>query len=225
MTKMTSAQDVYLKLRAMILNLDIRPGSRLTESQLAEYFDVSRTPIRAALQRLENEKQVVIRPKQGCFIRDIDIMQISQYYDVRVQLEGLVLEELIQQKDRQTLNELLHLWDPAHKFFGEVINEDLKLAEESFHIQLAAATHNAPLCHYIADISDQIRVVRHLGWPNQNSVSDTYNEHYLVLDMLLKGHLADAKSEMTNHIRKSQDLANRVTLQQLYRNKNMITFE
>ena len=47
-----SAKDVYARLREMILNFELYPGSRVTETELADHFGVSRTPIRSALQRL-----------------------------------------------------------------------------------------------------------------------------------------------------------------------------
>lgn len=225
MTKTTSAQDIYQRLRSMVLNLDVRPGSRLTEAQLAAYFEVSRTPIRAALQRLEIEKHVVIRPKQGCFVREVDIVRISHYYDIRVTLENMVLEILAQQGDRYFLQALADEWDPQHLSFGSEITDELKHAEEDFHLQLADATNNLPLRDYLADLNDHIRVVRRLGWPDQKSVNDTYEEHYRIVQFLLEGNGANAIAEMTDHIRKSQDQSNRVTLQQLYRNKNMIDFD
>jgi len=63
--KKHSAQDVYKQLREMILSFDLYPGSRVTESELAERFGVSRTPIREALTRLEAEGAVTIRPKRA----------------------------------------------------------------------------------------------------------------------------------------------------------------
>lgn len=55
--------------------------------------------MRAALQKLESEGLLTIKPKQCCFIRNIDLLQISHYYDVRVALEALVLEEISKLKN------------------------------------------------------------------------------------------------------------------------------
>ncbi|MCR6654043.1 MAG: GntR family transcriptional regulator [Cellvibrionaceae bacterium] len=220
-----SAQDIYESLRNMIIRFELIPGSRVTETQLADYFQVSRTPIRAALQRLENEELLTIKAKQGCFIRNIDILRISHYYDVRVSLENLVLEEVSKLQDFEELQELAQLWHPDHLNFGVDINEDLKEAEEIFHLQLAKISRNYVLASYISDINDHIRVVRRLGWPNKKSVMDTYEEHHRVCELLLSGDLRTAQGEMTNHIRKSQDLASRVTLHQIYSNRNTIKLE
>ncbi|MBC6905189.1 GntR family transcriptional regulator [Saccharophagus sp. K07] len=220
-----NAQEIYDTLRNMIIRFDLRPGSRVTETQLADYFQVSRTPIRAALQRLENEELLTIKSKQGCFIRNIDMLQISHYYDVRVSLENLVLEEICKLKDLSELRQLADAWDPKSYTFGILVTDELKDAEEGFHEQLAAISRNSALARYIRDINDHIRVVRRLGWPDQKSVTDTYEEHHRVCELLLKRDLAGAQAEMTNHIRKSQDQASRITLHQIYSNQTAIKFD
>lgn len=220
-----NAQEIYESLRSMIVHFDLAPGSRVTETQLADHFQVSRTPIRAALQRLENEDLLTIKAKQGCFIRNIDMLRISHYYDVRVSLENLVLSEICNLKDQTELRNLAELWHPEQVHFGIEVTNELKSAEENFHLQLAHISRNSVLANYIADVSDHIRVVRRLGWPNKKSVTDTYEEHYRICELLLNHDLASAQAEMTNHIRKSQDQANRITLHQIYSNRTALKFD
>ncbi len=220
-----STQDIYDTLRSMIMDFDIMPGSRMTESQLADYFGVSRTPIRAVLQRLESEGQLTIKPKQGCFVRSLDMVQISHYYDVRVALENMSIDEAIKQKNKEAIQMLATKWHPETQLFGTAITESLKLAEENFHLELAVASRNPVLVSYLQDVNANIRAVRRLGWPDAASVSDTYEEHYLICQLMLERKSARAKDEMERHIRKSQERANRITLQQIYNERNMIRFE
>lgn len=220
-----STQDIYDTLRSMIMDFDIMPGSRMTESQLADYFGVSRTPIRAVLQRLESEGQLTIKPKQGCFVRSLDMVQISHYYDVRVALENMSIDEAIKQKNKEAIQILATKWHPETQLFGTAITESLKLAEENFHLELAVASRNPVLVSYLQDVNANIRAVRRLGWPDAASVSDTYEEHYLICQLMLERKSARAKDEMERHIRKSQERANRITLQQIYNERNMIRFD
>lgn len=220
-----NSQEIYETLRNMIVRFDLTPGSRITETQLADYFQVSRTPVRAALQRLENEDLLTIKAKQGCFVRNIDMLRISHYYDVRVALENLVLSEIAKLKDMAELHDLANRWHPEQLHFGVEVTEELKEAEENFHLHLARISRNAVLSNYVADINDHIRVVRRLGWPNKKSVTDTYEEHYRICDLLLHHDVKNAQEEMTNHIRKSQDQANRITLHQIYSNRTTLKFD
>lgn len=219
-----SPQQIYDSLKQMITSLEIIPGSRLTETQLAEFFNVSRTPIRSALQRLESDGLLCIKPKQGCFIRNIDMLQVSQYYEVRIALESMVLEEIANLKDHAELRELCKRWDPHTCIFGTKPTDAMKQQDENFHIDLAKISKNQVLCDYLMDINNHIRVVRRLGWPDTRSVKDTYEEHFLICQSLLNNDLKTAQKEMTKHIRKSQDQANRVTLKQLYANPKAIHF-
>lgn len=225
MERKPSPQEIYDSLRHMIVALELIPGSRVTETQLAEYFQVSRTPVRAALQKLETEGLLTIKAKQGCFIRNIDMLQISHYYDVRVALENLVLEEVSKLKNWDDLINLASIWNPDSCNFGLEVTDELKQAEENFHVDLANISRNAALSKYVADVNDHIRVVRRLGWPDAKSVTDTYEEHYRICQLLLNRDLKTAQAEMTNHIRKSQDTSSRITLHQLYANKKAIKFD
>jgi len=220
-----SAHEIYSALRKMIIAMEILPGTRVTESQLADYFSVSRTPVRAALHKLESENLLWIKPKQGCFIRNIDLSQISHYYDVRVTLENMVLSELSKQGDSKELRQLSSLWHPDTMSFGVKVTDELKEAEENFHTQLATLSGNSALLNYITDINHRIRGVRLLGWPDQKSVTDTYEQHFRICQLVLNGDLITAQAEMTVHIRNSQEKASQVTLHQLYNNQNVIQFE
>jgi len=213
-TKVT-AQQIYQSLRSMILDLELAPGTRFTESQVADFFQVSRTPVREALQRLEVENQIIIRPKQGCFVRAIDLNQIRDYYDVRVAIELLAVEQACEHMADAALQELAEQWDPERAFFGTESDDRIKMAEEVFHLTLAQGSGNQALVRYLSDINDNIRVVRRLGWPDLASINDTYQEHYDICRLILARDVENARATMLAHIRKSQNQASTITLSQL----------
>ena len=91
-TARLGALGVYEGLKEMLLSFDLYPGTRVTETELADFFGVSRTPVREALQKLEVEGYLSVRPKQGVFIRELNIEELSEYYKLRVALELLAVE-------------------------------------------------------------------------------------------------------------------------------------
>ncbi len=108
-----STDRIYACLRQQIMTLELYPGRRVTETELAQRFNVSRTPVREALQRLSVEGYLVIRPKHGCYIRQLDVFELAEYYDVRVALE---LESIALMAKRVPFREVARLsqdWDPA----------------------------------------------------------------------------------------------------------------
>lgn len=215
MAKSTSAHDVYNSLREMILNFELYPGTRITESELADMFKVSRTPIRSAVQRLETEGYMSVLPKQGCFVRNIDVDQLMQYYQVRKALEALSLELACTYMSDTALRELADEWDPE-KFKDRSNNADeMESRDESFHVALAEGGGNLALTHYLIDLNRNIRVIRRIDFTNEPGIDRTYSEHYEICQHLLNRDLAAAQRAMLAHINVSENFAKTLTLNQL----------
>lgn len=210
-----NADRIYEELRQHIIEFQLAPGTRVTEGEFCTRYGVSRTPVRAALQRLAVEGYLTIRPKQGCFIRPIDIRELAHYYDVRTSLEVTAIEMAARHMPRAALEQLAAAWDPVTQPQGRTVSEALKAAEEAFHLRLAEASGNPILVGYLRDINDHIRIIRRFGWPDDQSVTDTYRDHHRLCVLLLEGAVAEARSLMIRHIQDSQERARRVTLAQL----------
>jgi DNA-binding GntR family transcriptional regulator len=208
-------QEIYTRLRRMITDFDLLPGTRVTESELAALFKVSRTPIREALHRLEVEGLLSIRPKQGCFIRQVDIAQISNYYEVRVGLEALAIELACKNMPDAELEALAAFWNPARRLKTADPLEAIRDAEEAFHVSLAEAGGNPVLADYLRDVNDHIRALRRVAFIDEQTLADTFEDHYAICRLLLKRDAKAARNAMVAHIRKSQETARNVTLSQI----------
>jgi DNA-binding GntR family transcriptional regulator len=213
-TQHFTSQKIYEQLRQQITNFELYPGTRITESELAARFDVSRTPVRAALQRLEVEGHITIMPKQGCFVRPVDIEKISQYYDVRISLEATAIELACEHMNREELDALCDIWNPA-SVKKNVNMDEVRALEEAFHISIAVGSGNPVLVHYLRDINNHIRILRRLGFPDRKAVLETYDEHYELCQLIKARNVRTARKTMIEHIRKSQSIARSVTLTQL----------
>lgn len=219
--KRLSTRQIYQDLWQKIINFDLFPGSRITETELAEEYKISRTPIREVLKRLEVEGLVTIRPKQGCFVRPVDIDLISDYYTMRVALEAMAVELAVANMGDEELQALAEIWKPenARKYRNDL--EHIKEIEENFHMSIAEGSGNPVLRDYLADVNNRIRPIRLLGFPDDKSIVDTYAEHYEIITLIQQRDVERAKAAMIAHIRKSQGIARTVTVSQLeqYRKK------
>jgi len=216
-----SSQDIYNELKGMILSFELYPGSRVTETELADRFQVSRTPVREALQRLEMDGCLVIRPKQGCFIRDVDIIELTQYYDVRIALEMHSLRGACMQMSDKELEQLAVQWDPdSQKGRSDVVDTMVDL-EESFHITLAAGSGNDVLVKYLQDINNRIRIIRRLDFTEKARLDRTYRDHFEIVQYLLQRDLEGAQLKMRQHILKSAEFAKNLTLTQLAQKRRL----
>lgn len=85
-----SAVDIFETLRDRIVLLDYLPGAILRETELAAEFGVSRTPIRAVLQRLEHGRLVMVRDGVGTIVTDPDVAELSDIYEMRLKMSELI---------------------------------------------------------------------------------------------------------------------------------------
>jgi DNA-binding GntR family transcriptional regulator len=82
------ADRAYSSIRDRILTLDLAPGTPVHEDALMRDLAMGRTPIREALKRLALEDLVVVYPRRGTFVTEIEITDLAQISDLRIQLEG-----------------------------------------------------------------------------------------------------------------------------------------
>lgn len=220
--KRLNTQEIYHDLWQQIISFDLFPGSRVTETELAESYKISRTPIREALKRLEVEGLITIRPKQGCYVRQVDIELISDYYTVRVALESMTVELACEHMSDEELQKFADTWNPKNLNPARYDLEHIKKHEESFHMVIASGSKNTVLQEYLEDVNNRIRPIRMLGFPDKKSILDTYTEHFEIISFIQQRNVTKAKAAMIAHIRKSQNIARSVTLSQLeqYRRKH-----
>lgn len=218
--KRISTQDLYRHLKDMILSFEIYPGSRVTENKLARYFQVSRTPVREALQRLETEGFLTIMAKQGCFIRDIDINEITQFYQLRMTLELMSVETACINMSDKKLKILAEEWSVNQNLIDNATPEELVEKDECFHVALAEGGGNRVLASYLKDVNDHIRMARRLDYTETSRARNSYEEHEEIIQVLLKRDLASAQWLIKQHINKSQDFVKTLTLTHLARNRS-----
>jgi len=135
----TSQKDAYFLVLEAIDQGDYRPGDRLVESELAERFGVSRTPIREALQRLETQG-VLARDGRSLMVSSLDHNQLAELYAVRAELEGLAARLAAQHAAPE---EIRVLWDMIRRD-REIVSrpEILSRSNKRFHRQIHLASHN-----------------------------------------------------------------------------------
>lgn len=206
---------IHRRLKEMILSFELYPGTRLTEGELSERFGVSRTPIREVVQRLEMERLMTVRPKQGCFVRELDIDEINDYYQVRMALERLMLQLVIERMPRQELLDLAAEWAPEQIPVEVIDVETMALRDESFHLALANGCGNRVLAQKLREINEHIHIIRRLDFTDAGRIEATYREHHALCQCLLDGRLNEALELLQSHIERSQEFSQGLTLRRL----------
>lgn len=135
-------KDAYTLILQAIDRGIYRPGSRLVESELAERFGVSRTPIREALQRLETQG-LLARDGRSLIVASLDHGQMAQLYVVRAELEGLAARLAAQHASPEEIRVMQEMVAADHALVADP--DALALANRRFHRQIHLASHNTYL--------------------------------------------------------------------------------
>jgi DNA-binding GntR family transcriptional regulator len=132
-------KDAYTLILEAIDSGVYRPGDRLVESELAERFGVSRTPVREALQRLETQS-MLSRDGRSLIVASLDHNQLAELYVVRTELEGLAARLAARHASDEEIRVLQDMAREDRTLMGDP--QALSRANRRFHKQIHLASHN-----------------------------------------------------------------------------------
>jgi len=190
----------YHAIRDAILHLELAPGAPLVESQLARELNASKTPIREALQRLEQTGLVFSMPYRGYVVSDLTLHDAWEILQIRAVLEGLAVREACAELTDADLETLAGLVEEQQNYFDR---GDLEACAESgyaFHRILVEMAGNSRLCETIDRLNDQFHRVRLLSSHIPGRLPKSLVEHHGILDALRDRNEALAESRMNDHL-------------------------
>lgn len=189
---------VHEQLRAMIIEMQLRPGERLNEMQLTDLLGVGRTPLREAINRLLVEQLVEFKPNRGFFIRQVDVKEIEDIFEMREIVEVAIVKLVPKRAsdfDIKSLNDHCEmvLRDHPGSEPGDLVHEDAM-----FHERLAALSGNASLLRWMRGANSRIHFVRLA--PRGEERKRSFEEHAKIA-RAISTRDADAAAElMSNHV-------------------------
>jgi DNA-binding GntR family transcriptional regulator len=212
----TLAEQAYEATRQLIFDFELMPGDRFSEAELAERIEVSRTPMRQALQRLQQEGFVQVFPKLGWQVAPLDFDTFDELYDLRVLIECHATRVLCEAEQRPLLAQLNSVWlVPVAEREGEA--DRVRQLDEGFHAQLVRASGNREMVRVHQEITDRIRIVRRLDFTKPARVEATYQEHAKILRAVTQRRADEAQRLLKAHIEQSKLEVRHITLDMLHR--------
>ena len=153
------SQRVYQRLKSELFEFFLMPGDRFTESEVATRMQVSRTPVREALYRLEREGYLDVMFRSGWRVKPFDFAQFENLYDVRVILETAAVRKLCEMPERPSFDGLKAFWlVPASERLAD--GRSVAQHDEQFHELLVQATGNAEMARIHHELTERIRIIR-----------------------------------------------------------------
>ena len=211
------SEQVYLQLKAEMDEFRLVPGDRFSEAELSLRLGVSRTPVREALFRLRNEGFLDVEPKSGWSVRPIDFGRLEQLYDLRVILELAAVAKLCAYIGPWplALESLKAIWlVPAAERLDDA--RQVGLLDEAFHATLVRAAGNAEMARVHWDVTERIRIVRHLDFTRADRIEATYVEHAKILRAVMQRKVDQAQLLLKSHVEQSKAEVRKITLATLH---------
>jgi DNA-binding GntR family transcriptional regulator len=212
------ADEVYAQIKRDVAAFKLVPGDRFTENALCLRLGVSRTPVRQALVRLQQEGHVEVQFRSGWRVLPFDFDLFEQLYDLRMVLETTAARRLCAdgaRVDNRLLDELAQVWlvAPAARStdMAQVAQWD-----EAFHCALVAAAGNAEMARVHRDVTERIRIIRRLDFTKPARIETTYEEHGKILRAIRARRADSAAMLLRAHIETSQAEVRKITLHQVH---------
>lgn len=197
---------VFGELRNLILTGKIEPGTRLMEVELATEMGVSRTPIREAIRKLEEEGLVVIEPRKGAYVSEVSVPDIVNILEVRENMDGLssyLCAQRISEKGKIKLAEVSGRFNDAvdRGDMGDMIKYDTL-----FHKIIVEETNNSYLVNMMEKLQELVLRFRYIYYKDFRRAEEMPGEHKKICEAIIRGNAETARSESELHIRKLKEL-------------------
>lgn len=175
---------VYDTIRAKAVSFELRPGAHVNELALAQELNVSRTPVREALNRLASEGLMTLVPNKGFFRQPLDIEVIRSLFEVRLAIELLSVRLFCERASDAEIAGLRDEWAALKPAGDAPTPEVIVRADEEFHIALARGGRNQEVLRLLGEINARIRFVRTVAMETPTFRDGGFVEHDVIIDAI-----------------------------------------
>lgn len=190
--------EAYVKLKEAIEDGVIVPGARVTETDLSERFEMSRTPVREAIYRLESEGLLSHEPRRGLIVTQPDHQMIIELYTMREALEGTAARLAAQHASDAELATLAEINAEEPTLFDQP--KALSRLNRRFHSLIYMSAHNRYLLKSLENMASTIALLpTMLDLPGRPQ--EAYSEHGRILETIMSRDAAAADAAARDHIR------------------------
>ncbi|WP_188206742.1 GntR family transcriptional regulator [Alkalibacillus aidingensis] len=206
----TSKELAYDELKKAILKGHISPDDILTETSLAEAFDISRTPIRESLSELTSEGLLVHIQRKGYKIRQITESEKDQIMYLRISMESEGLRKLAQQVTTEQIDELetiLTSQIDAMENNDRVRNIEL---DQLFHETILDFADQQLFKKIFQDIYNLTRAIGHTALMKEGRMKEVINEHRKIVDALKEQNSEHAAKYLEEHLNNTKSIVKKI---------------
>ena len=198
------ADQIFERLENDILTGVYPRGSVLTELSLSEDLGVSRTPIREAMRRLEQEHLVELSSK-GVIVLSITFEDAMIIYDIRIQCEGLAAKACAQHITDDQILEMKELLELQEFYMQKGDSEKVKNIDSQFHQMIYQYTNSPVYADTLAPLHRKTQKFRKAAVSSSGSAGDSYAEHYRIFEAIAAKDPDAAEDAMQEHVQHARN--------------------
>lgn len=195
-----SVERVYARIKDFAIDYRFRPGERINEVELAAELAVSRTPVRAALNRLERDGFVTSVPNKGFFARELTPEAVRDLYELRAAIERAAFVLACERATDAEIEAAAGTWTRHSNLEDEGSWAKIAVADESFHTALTRLSKNAQMISALEGLCSRIRFFRCIDLESSSRRERTYREHDAIIRALRRRDAAGGASLLEKHI-------------------------
>lgn len=189
----------YQAIRDAITSNKMKPGDRVSEYMVADWLDISRTPAREGLRRLEGEGLLTSHPKRGLVVADFDEAAVHELYAAREILEGTIAGMAARFATDAEISSLQHLLERE----ASLLDSPTKMFEHNleFHRLIAQAARNRYLAKFLQSLSDTLSAHRRVSTLTKTERrEEVLQDHRELVAAIARRDEAGAREAAQRHI-------------------------
>jgi DNA-binding GntR family transcriptional regulator len=194
------ADAVFDALKQRILGFELQPGESLTELGIAEEMQVSRTPIREALRRLEHEQLVQIIPRKGAIVTGISEEDIREVYLIRQALEGICTRRTTEMISQSNLDSLTLSMQAADRELKAGKREKASAEADELHRIILAVGGTPRIRRIVANMRELTGRMNQFAASLPGRLERSIREHERVLEAMSARDAEEAEKRIREHI-------------------------
>ena len=192
--------EVFTSLRSAILKGHFKPGERLVEKELAQQMDISRTPIREAIRKLELEGLVDYAPRKGVVVVGVSSEDALEIYTICAVLEGLAARLAAHNRSVEELSNLKKLLFGMEECIKKDNIDKLYTLHSRFHNSIAKVSKSPRLYQMIISLRDYVENFTEISYYLPGRLQYGWEEHREIVDAIDKGNDDMAEHAARNHL-------------------------
>ena len=192
-------QRAYADIRDRITSLDLAPGAQVNEQQLAEDMDLGLSPVREALKLLAHENLIVITPRHGLYVADVNIPDLQQLSEMRLTLEALSARLAAERATPDDIAVLDALRQEQVATAGADSRGLLDL-DHRFHKAIAGAARNKYLAAALERLFGLSQRLWYLALPRLEGLPSAVGKHLDLVEAIRRGDADRAEETMREHV-------------------------